>query len=209
MFLKETQFPFSAAGCSTGPTESDAGDTATGNTGAGHGTDTSTVELNMASIRATATATVASAAAAAAAAQQHTRFRAVTLADLEYSWTYTGSGPVQMGYISPHTMRKDLLEAISTFAEAAEAAACGAGENVDDKGRVGDALPYTEFLKLVETIRPVSGLGPLAQALRVTPERGLERDVVATLTLDELKFVATLIDKQHDTTELGNDVVGF
>lgn len=122
-----------------------------------------------------------------------------TMAALNFTWTYNGSGPVLMGYISPHALRRDLIASV------VEHAADGA-----------TALSYERSRTILEAIKPDMPVKNLLEALHATPPndqdaqgQGLSLQVINDLTVDELKALAFMIDVPHDAYTESKDLLGF
>eukprot|EP00729_Bicosta_minor_P008959 gene8959-12183_t len=88
-----------------------------------------------------------------------------TMATLNFTWMYNGSGPVLMGYISPHVLRADLISSIREHA-------------VDSS----ETVPYKVARGILEKVEPDTAVADILKALGVTETSGLSVASVQKLT---------------------------
>jgi len=115
-----------------------------------------------------------------------------TMATLNFTWMYNGSGPVLMGYISPHVLRADLISSIREHA-------------VDSS----ETVPYKVARGILEKVEPDTAVADILKALGVTETSGLSVASVQKLTANELKALAFMIDLPHDAVNEPPDMLGF
>lgn len=114
---------------------------------------------------------------------------------VDLSWTFDGHGPVMMGYISPHVLKKDALEYF--------------GMLQNGSGALGLA-GATEFLgTLAEIDGDDDSVQPILDFMNVTAIRHLTRDKLQEMTKEQYKRLALLMDKPHDYYEEPDTSEGF
>ena len=111
---------------------------------------------------------------------------------LNFTWTYNGSGPVLMGYISPHVLRANLISSIYEHA-------------VDGSSSVSYEVAY----RIVAGVLPDTPVHQILNALHVTRDGGLSVASAKALSMSELKALAFMIDNPHDAVQESPELLGF